>query len=542
MDTASEDQLLDGIEFCRRVADSGAHNMPMVISVSQGNNFGPHDGTQVFDQGRDNILNSWNNRSIVWAAGNDNDANAFATGTIAPGASVNFDITGARRGPTWLDLWFRGPDPRFRFTRAGVTSPWQPAGSNVNVVVNGHTIEVEWDLDTSDTMRGLRLYFRDCWLNTVYTIELENTHASNTTTYYAWVGHQGWTANLSNSPAPGSAAAHTMTIADSACAKSILTVGACQKIFPANPVSGEVATAYSGAGPTADGRIKPEIVAIGGHDNNQASQNQIWSAASDQANGWHPMHGTSMATPLVAGAVALLLEEYTGLNYDVNQDEVKGLLIRHANQLNLDIDPNAVGFDQHERNRYGYGRLRMTGAIDQVQPPVEVDLWVRTATDDYGHEPYSGGCFCGAPDIKVCQVGTDNEITTISWNTTYDVKVRVRNLGDSDAVGTTVRLKYTYPHTAPTTWTQAEDASDTPCTQTLTINAMDDQELVFKWRPQSGEVVGAPAGQTHFCLLAEVDHPLDPLIYTSPGTSGGSAWSTNIKGSNNVALQNLHIQ
>jgi hypothetical protein len=169
-----------------------------------------------------------------------------------------------------------------------------------------------------------------------------------------------------------------------------------------------------------------------------------------------------MATPLVAGAVALLLEEYTGLNYDVNQDEVKGLLIRHANQLNLDIDPNAVGFDQHERNRYGYGRLRMTGAIDQVQPPVEVDLWVRTATDDYGHEPYSGGCFCGAPDIKVCQVGTNNEITTISWNTTYDVKVRVRNLGDSDAVGTTVRLKYTYPHTAPTTWTQAEDASDTP--------------------------------------------------------------------------------
>jgi subtilisin family serine protease len=536
MDTTSEAQLLDGIQFCQCVADSGAHNWPMVLSVSQGNNFGPHDGTQLFDQARDNLLNSWNNRSIVWAAGNDNSDNGFATGAIGPGASVDFNITGARWGPTWLDLWFRGPDPQFRFTHGLVTSAWQPAGSNADVVVNGHDIEVEWDLDTSDTMRGLRLYFPDCTMGERYTIELENTHAADTTTYYAWVGHQAWTANLSN------ASPHEMTISDTGCAKSVLTVGACRKLFPANPVSGETLTHSRGAGPTADGRVKPEVVAVGGHDFNQASQNQIWSAASDQADGWHPMHGTSMATPLVAGTVALLLEEYSSLNRDLNQDEIKGLLIRHANRQNLDIDPNAAGFDQQERNRYGNGRVRAIGPIDQVQPPAEVDLWVRTADDDYGLEPYPGGCFCGAPDIKVCQAGTDTEITALTWDTTYDVKVRVRNLGDSNAVGTTVRLKYTYPHTAPNSWTPAEDAANNPCQQTVTIDAMDDRELVFQWRPQQGEVAGAPAGQTHFCMLAEVDHVLDPLTYTAAGTAGGAAWSTNIKGSNNVALQNLHIQ
>jgi hypothetical protein len=254
------------------------------------------------------------------------------------------------------------------------------------------------------------------------------------------------------------------------------------------------------------------------------------------------MHGTSMATPLVAGTVALLLEEYTGLNRDLNQDEIKGLLIRHANRQNLDIDPHAAGFDQEERNRYGNGRLRAIGPIDQVQPPVEVDLWVRTADDDYGLEPYPGGCFCGAPDIKVCQAGTDTEITEITWNTTYDVKVKVRNLGDSDAVGTTVMLRYTYPHTAPNTWTQAEDASNNDCVQTVTIDAMDERELVFQWRPKQGEVAGAPVGQTHYCMLALVDHVLDPLTHAAAGTAGGVAWSTNIKGSNNVALQNLHIQ
>jgi subtilisin family serine protease len=254
------------------------------------------------------------------------------------------------------------------------------------------------------------------------------------------------------------------------------------------------------------------------------------------------MAGTSMATPLVAGAVALLLEEYTSLGHDVNQDEIKGLLARHANRLNLDIDPTAPGFDQTELNRYGNGRLRALGAIDQVQPPAEVDLWVRTASDDYGLEPYPGGCFCQSPDIQVCQAGTTTEVNQINWGTTYDVRVKVRNLGDSDAVDATVRLKYTYPHTAPSSWTPAEDASNVACVQTVTIDAMDDRDLVFSWRPESGEVSGAPAGQTHFCLLVEVDHALDALVFAQAGTGGGAAWTENIKGSNNVALQNLHIQ
>ena len=55
-------------------------------------------------------------------------------------------------------------------------------------------------------------------------------------------------------------------------------------------------------------------------------------------------------------------------------------------------------------------------------------------------------------------------------------------------------------------------------------------------------MAGAPAGNNHFCLLAEVDHASDTLAFPAPTTAGGSAWESNIKNTNNVALRNLNIQ
>ena len=165
-------------------------------------------------------------------------------------------------------------------------------------------------------------------------------------------------------------------------------------------------------------------------------------------------------------------------------------------------------------------------------------MWVRTAADDYGEEPYLGGCFCGAPDIRVCERGTDNEVTELTWGTTYDVKVTVRNLGADDAEGTAVRLKYTRPWVAPDEWHEAapEQTVDVPALGVV------DPPLIFEWRPEADEIGAAP-DETHFCLLVEVHHhDRDRLNHPAPSTRGGSAWATNIKGTNNVALRNVHIQ
>lgn len=540
-----EDALLDGINFCLRAAQF--HNMPIVISVSQGSNWGPHNGSSDFDQARDNLVNSFNNRSIVWSSGNNNDNNGYRKGTVAAGNSIdNFTLTVARSGfmgaiiqtPVWLDIWYTGPELDYRVTYGGSNTGWRTAGQDYNGTVNGRDIEAERDIESGGNLRGIRIYVDNARTNEVYTIELRNPHASQTVNYHAWSGLQSWWADLSGPTH------HEATLSDTGCGKSILTVGAAGKVVPPNPATGETVTGYSGAGPTIDGRIKPEILAVGG-----TAGNPIWSAASDQNNGYTDMTGTSMATPLVAGAIACLLEEYhsappVGLGIELNQDTVKALLTQYANTLNLNLNPTQAGYVAEERNRYGYGRLRMIGPIDHIRPPVDNDVWVRTADDDYGEEPYPGGCFCHAPDVRVFQQGTNNETTNISWGTTYDVRVTVRNLGEQNAVNATVRLKYTLPHAAPNTWFHAEDASinnNKLENTTVTVPAMDSTEVSFSWRPKAADL-NAPAGITHFCLLAEVTHVNDPLVYSAPAGGGGNAWSTNIKGTNNVALRNLHIQ
>lgn len=526
-----EDDVVNALDFILRAA--AFHAMPVTINASLGTNLGPHNGSSAFDIARDNLLNSFTNRSIVWAAGNDNNDQGFRSGIVNAGATESFTFTPANMGSPvdrWLDIWSTGPELDFQVSSGGQTSGWQTAGAEFGGTINGFAVAVDRDVETGGGLRNIRLYIDNATSTATWTMQLRNPHASDQAHYFAWAGAQGHWATLSG------ASQNAYTIGDTAAGQSILTVGACQKRLPANPAQGEVIADYSGAGPTLDGRIKPEVVAVGG-----TSVNQVISARSNQSSGYVGMQGTSMAAPLVTGAVALLFEEYEALGHQLNQETVKALLTQNANRLGLHIDPAAPGYVPTDRNLYGYGRVRLIAPIDLIRPPLSVDVWIRTAADDYGAQPYPGGCFCGAPDIRVFEAGTNTETTRLTWGRDYDVRVTVRNLGDDNAVGTVVRLKYSLPWAAPNTWHAAEDASNTPLVQTTTVPALHQTEVLFHWRPEAAEI-GAPAGTTHFCLLAETDHSSDPLSYPMPTTPGGDAWSANIKGSNNVALRNLFIQ
>jgi subtilisin family serine protease len=549
LDATFEDALLDGIAFCFHVAQF--QNMPMVVSVSQCTNLGPHNGRTDFDFARDNMLNSFDNRAIVWSAGNDNSWRGYRKGSISAGNtdSFTFQMSNGRAiwyqnhgwsilGPLWLDIWYLGPELDYRVTSGTDNSGWQTAGlPDYNGTLNTRSVSVERDIEQSGGMLGIRLYVSDARDTDVFTIELRNPHATDPANYHAWSGFQGWWADLS-----GFTQDET-TMNDTGCGKSVLTVGACAKILPnPNPATAETITDYSGAGPTVDGRIKPEIVAVGGTFGTPTNTApEIISTNSDKNSGYTNMVGTSMATPEVAGAVALLFDAYSQLGFTLNQDTIKAILTQNANRSNLHIDPAKSNYVATERNRYGYGRLRMLQAIDLLQPPTTVDVWIRTAPDDSGLQPYPGGCFCISPDIRVCIKGTDTEVTEINWGREYDVKVTVRNLGTANANNTTVRLKYTLPWTAPNDWVEAKDRNNQALVQTANIPAMDENTLIFKWLPDATQFSN-PSNTTHYCMLAEADQQFDPLVFSAPTMAGGDAWSTNIKGTNNVALKNLCIK
>jgi hypothetical protein len=265
------------------------------------------------------------------------------------------------------------------------------------------------------------------------------------------------------------------------------------------------------------------------------------SADSLVLNGYVGMFGTSMATPLVAGLVALLMEERTIAGRTIDQDTIKGLLVQYADRLNLHLDPGQPGYVETERNLFGYGRVRAIGPIDHHLPPQDVDVWVKTAPDDFGLEPFTGEVFWVAPEIRICPQGSTVETNELHWGHVYDVTVTVRNLGDNAAVGTEVWLKYTRPFAAPNNWCPAQDTSDVALHTTVDVPALGHADAPFVWRPDSGEIP-PPYPDAHFCVLAEVSHVSDVLAYPAPTTSGGSAWESDIKGTNNIALRNVSIQ
>lgn len=539
-DTAFEDSLIEGLDFIFRAADEAGK--PAVANLSQVGQVGPHDGTSLLDQACDNMLNSYGGRCIVCAAGNGNDDAGVRHGMVAAGAEESFTLTVhpvTGSNGTILDIWSAGPELEFRFRHEAEDKGWFPAGagydSDTQGMVNYHHVWVERDAEAGSgtALHNIRFIIvphdpakHQCHVDAPWTIRLRNPGSATGATYTAWVGMSAGSGTLSG------AEKDRYSLTDAGCGKAVLTVGACEKRIPPAPDKGEAITAYSAAGPTLDGRVKPDIVTVGG-----TAAIPLAVPASDMASGYTTDWGTSLAAPLAAGAVALLLEQRRGLRTDT----IKALLIQSANRAGLNLDPQAAGYAPADRNRYGHGRLRLLPPIDRAEPLADVDVWIRTADDDFGLEPCLGDCFWTSPDIVVRRPGTSQTVHTLEWDQPYSVVVTCRNLGHDGAVGTTLSLKYALPSTAPIEWVPTRRQNGDPnVSSAFTIPALNRFVITFEWVPRRSDL-NAPEGTTHFCLLAELDHPRDKLEYAQPTLSTAAAFARNVRGNNNIALRNVHI-
>jgi hypothetical protein len=137
-------------------------------------------------------------------------------------------------------------------------------------------------------------------------------------------------------------------------AKNIMTVGAVNDAVSGSSrsVANGTMAAFSGWGPTDDGRIKPDIVANG---------TGLYSCHDDSDSAYTSIGGTSMSTPNAAGSAALLADYYSSLypGQAMLSSTLKGLILHTAD------DPPAS--NPGPDYAFGWGLMNTYAAAEHIR-------------------------------------------------------------------------------------------------------------------------------------------------------------------------------
>ena len=162
---------------------------------------------------------------------------------------------------------------------------------------------------------------------------------------------KAWDMGIVINIAAGNNGPNKTTITSPGISKKIITVGASDDDISVN-IWGNSLVNFSGRGPTSECIIKPEILAPGANIISCLSNTpNIKRTRADESiieKKYLSLSGTSMATPIVSGAVALLLEKYPFLS----PDDVKLMLKRSATNLN------------YPKNHQGWGLLNIEKLVN----------------------------------------------------------------------------------------------------------------------------------------------------------------------------------
>lgn len=142
---------------------------------------------------------------------------------------------------------------------------------------------------------------------------------------------KAWQAGVVVVASAGNKGSGPMTIGVPGNVPYIITVGAMTDDYTAFNYSDDKIASFSGAGPTAEGFVKPDITAPGGHISGLMSfDSQIVTEHPEFHDGgrYFEMSGTSQSAAVVSGVVALLLTKEPSLT----PDQVKCRIIDSAYQ------------------------------------------------------------------------------------------------------------------------------------------------------------------------------------------------------------------
>ncbi|DAC50215.1 MAG TPA: hypothetical protein D7H87_04335 [Candidatus Poseidoniales archaeon] len=222
-----------------------------------------------------------------------------------------------------------------------------------------------------------------------------------------------------------------------ATAKNVLTVGASEnnrptqtmtwdvfrdppssstRVFPTNPINSdrtannpEGLAAFSSRGPTDDSRLKPDIVAPGTFilsTKSRYSTSVGWGAYNSE---YTYMGGTSMATPLTAGATALLLQHLIDNmgHENPNSSLIKAIFAVSATDMAGQYSSSTNGAGETAPNNHeGWGRIDLRQALNSS--------WIENESVITGaNRGWSFNVPSGAPDLHIALSWIDPAATPV---------------------------------------------------------------------------------------------------------------------------------
>ena len=209
---------------------------------------------------------------------------------------------------------------------------------------------MEWCVDNKEkfNIRAATMSLGGVWV-----IELTQQEEERLTTMANTMVREGIALTI----AAGNSAAYG-TIGTPGAARDVITVGATNK----NRGTAE----YSSRGPTAEGLIKPNLAAIGSN---------VMSVDAGTGTGYRSMSGTSMATPVVAGIMCLMLQA----NPDLDPLTLRDLL-QYTSEFRWVTHP------VRPNNDYGWGFVEADAALEEavkVDPNLNITIDPETPTKIY---------------------------------------------------------------------------------------------------------------------------------------------------------------
>lgn len=395
--------IIDGINYIYDYAQS--IGKPAVVNLSWGCSMGPHDGSSLFSQALDQLTGE--GKIFVCAAGNNGINNIHLNKTFTTADTVLSTFVGfstyLSQKKTWVDLWgdagknYKVKVTLFSGSTSGNSTGFIVPDGNLHsyslVGSAGDTCYVGITNSASEFNGKPRIFF-DFYSKTTNKVQISITGTDGTINM--WMGYvkdyTGYYGSFTAGGITGNAVGNRdMTISDFASSHSAISAAAYASKINYTSIDGGsysyssyVAegnlTPFSSHGPAADSTTKPDIAAPGltiasainsydttynsGGVNRTEVLDCYTSAVNSRNYCYAMMSGTSMASPMTSGIVALLLQATPSLT---------PALVRYLIQSTA-ITDNFTGIIPAQGSYlWGYGKINAYAAVKKALNSVGVE-------------------------------------------------------------------------------------------------------------------------------------------------------------------------